>query len=117
MANWHEWDTGLRQAELKGEFALNTKGKLLPDRGPKARFKITELEWGKRYTFKTNLPFGGLHVKRYLEVKQGKTHFTHEVWFDGFSGRFFAKRLGAGYRELLPGVLEKIRAIAEAREK
>lgn len=113
VERWHEWDTGLRQAELKGDFVVGAKGRLLPDKGPKARFKVVAVEAGQSYTFKTQLPFGGLYVKRYLEVREGQTFFTHEVWFGGFSSRFFAKRLGAGYRALLPGVLEKIREMAE----
>ena len=80
-----------KQVRSAGSFVLGAKGRLIPLKGPKARFKITQFDPGKSYTFKTKLPFGGLYVKRYWEQKEGKTFFTHEVWFDGWSARFFAK--------------------------
>ena len=94
VPNWQQWDAGLKSAELLGAFAIGTKGKLIPDKGPKSTFILTELVEGKSYTFKTKLPLGALHDKRYLEEKEGKTYFTHEVWFSGLSKVFLAMHWG-----------------------
>ena len=113
VPNWKQWDTGLKSAELGGAFAIGTKGKLIPDKGPKSSFILTELVEGKSYTFKTKLPLGALHVKRFLEEKEGKTYFTHEVWFSGLSKGIFGSALGKNYRRILPEVMARIREIAE----
>lgn len=113
VANWQQWDTGLKSAELSGAFAIGTKGKLIPDKGPKSSFILTELVAGKSYTFKTKLPLGALYVKRYLEEKEGKTYFTHEVWFTGLSKGIFGNALGKNYRRILPEVMTRIREIGE----
>nr|WP_290926380.1 SRPBCC family protein [Haliscomenobacter sp.] len=113
VPNWNQWDEGLKSAELQGVFALNAAGVLIPDKGPKSKFRITNLEPGHAYTFKTKLPLGALHVKRFLEVKNGRTFFTHEVWFTGITKGIFGNALGKNYRKILPGVMGKIKRIAE----
>ena len=65
------------------------------------------------YTYKTSLPLGGLYVKRFLSIQNGKTTFTHEVWFEGLSKKLFAKMLGGNFRKMLPEVLQNIKNIAE----
>ena len=116
VPNWHTWDTGLKSATLEGPFALEVKGKLIPDKGPKAKFVIAALEEGKSYTFKTKIPFGWLIVARELEIEAGKTKFTHTVSFTGLLKKTFAKRLGERYQKMLPEVMENIRRIAEQNQ-
>lgn len=110
---WYTWDTGLKSAQLNGPFVLGAKGKLKPDKGPSARFKIVALDPGKSYTFKTKLPFGGLFVKRTLETTDKGTLFTHEVWFEGLTKNVFARKFGPRYQEMLPLVMRTIKTIAE----
>jgi hypothetical protein len=43
VPNWHRWDDGLKTVTLDGPFAIGTSGMLIPDKGPKSRFTITEL--------------------------------------------------------------------------
>ena len=115
VPNWQIWDTEIEKAELKGDFAKGTKGILFPKKGRKAKFKIVAIEEGKSYTFKTNLPLGGLFVKRTLEVRNGKTFFTHEVWFQGLTKGVFSKMLGKEFRKVLPEVMQNIQKIAESK--
>ena len=115
VKNWKVWDTGLQDAEIKGTMGLGTKGKITTLQGRKVNFKVVEWEEGKSYTYKTALPLGSLYVKRYLEEKDGKTLFTHRVWFQGLTSGIFAKQLGEEFRDLLPGVLENIKQIAEPK--
>ncbi len=111
---WNAWDDGLKSAELDGSFSVQTTGTLIPDKGPKSRFVLTEVVPGQTYTFRTKLPLGSLHVKRWLAVRDDKTAFTHEVWFTGLTKGIFGRALGRRYRSVLPVVMEKIKTLAES---
>ncbi|MEL7123624.1 MAG: SRPBCC family protein [Bacteroidota bacterium] len=113
VENWHLWDSGLQTATLEGQFKLNAKGKLIPDKGPKSNFKITHYTDGETYTMKTPLPLGSLNIERILETKEGKTYFTHRVYFKGLTAGIFAGSFGKRYRELLPQAMLEIKKIAE----
>ncbi len=106
---------GLKEAQLEGEFKLSAKGKLIPDKGPKSTFIISEIAPNQSYTFKTNIPFGWLIITRTLDTKGGITYFTHEVEFTGILKKILGKRLGENYRAMLPEVLQAIKRIAEER--
>lgn len=115
VPNWKQWDKGLKEAIIEGEFSVGTKGKLIPDKGPKSKFVISELLPNKSYTFKTKIPFGWLIIKRSLEVREDKTFFTHDVAFTGLLKKILGKKLGKNYRQMLPSVLSKIKQIAETK--
>lgn len=115
VPNWKQWDKGLKEARIDGEFIAGAKGKLIPDKGPKSKFIISELESNKFYTFKTKIPLGWIIIKRTLEVKEGKTYFTHDVEFTGIFKRLIGNKLGKKYKAMLPGVLNEIKQIAESR--
>jgi hypothetical protein len=115
VPNWKQWDKGLKEATLKGNFEVGAKGKLIPDKGPKSKFIISEIVSNTSYTFKTKIPFGWLIIKRTLEVKEGKTFFTHDVQFTGFLKKILGKKLGKNYRTMLPSVLTEIKLIAEKK--
>jgi hypothetical protein len=115
VPNWKQWDKGLKEAVLDGEFIKGTKGRLIPDKGPKSKFIISELVPNKSYTFKTKIPFGWLIVKRTLEQKDGKTFFTHDVEFTGILKKILGNKLGKKYRAMLPTILSEIKQIAERK--
>lgn len=115
VPNWKAWDDGLKTAELKGAFAVGTTGTLVPDKGPTAKFSLTEVVPGVSYTFRTKLPLGSLFVKRTLSTQNGQTTFTHEVWFKGFTKGLFGRALGRKYHAILPDVMNKIKALAESK--
>lgn len=117
VPNWNRWDSGLKSAELAGDFKLGAKGTLIPDKGPRSKFIISEYNEGVSYTFKTRIPFGWLIVKRYLDSSPKQTAFTHEIRFTGLLKKPLGNRLGKRYREMLPEVMQKINAIAEDREQ
>ncbi|SFF59635.1 SRPBCC family protein [Thermoflexibacter ruber] len=115
VPNWKQWDKGLKEATLEGDFIVGTKGKLIPDKGPKSKFVISEVVPNQSYTFKTKIPFGWLIIKRSLEVKEGKTFFTHDVEFTGLLKKILGKRLGVNYKKMLPDVMADIKKIAESK--
>ncbi|NUO02848.1 MAG: SRPBCC family protein [Saprospiraceae bacterium] len=113
VPNWKQWDKGLKEAILEGEFAIGAKGKIIPDKGPKSKFVVTELKPGESYTFKTRIPFGWLIIRRYLTHTAGITRFTHEVEFTGVLKKALGKNPGKRYRAMLPEVMRTIAALAE----
>ena len=115
VPNWKQWDKGLKEATLEGEFNVGAKGKLIPDKGPKSKFVISALEPNKSYTFKTKIPFGWLIIRHTLETKENKTFFTHDVQFTGLLKRVLSNKLGKNYRVMLPSVMTEIKLIAEKK--
>lgn len=115
VPNWNTWDDGLKTAELNGPFTAGATGRLIPDKGPKAKFRVTEVVPGRSYTFRTALPLGALYVKRFLSNANGQTAFTHEVWFTGLTKGIFGRTLGRRYRQMLPEVMTTIKRIVEQR--
>ena len=53
VKQWKDWDTGLKDASIDGEFKLDTKGAIISLEGRKSKFKVVEYEEGKTYTYKT----------------------------------------------------------------
>jgi hypothetical protein len=115
VVNWKQWDKGLKEAILEGGFSVGAKGRLIPDKGPKSKFVISEVQLDKSYTFKTKIPFGWLVIKRTLEVKNDITYFTHDVKFTGLLKKVLGKKLGKNYRAMLPDVMREIKRIAESK--
>ena len=113
VSRWHHWDKGLQSSSLHGLFQKGTKGSLISLNGTVSQFMITEYQEGISYTFATKLPLAQLHVKRTVFEQNNTVTFTHEVWFDGLLGWFFALLLGKNFMKMLPSVMEEVREIAE----
>ncbi len=114
IAAWPTWDTELASAALDGSFEDGARGRLVPLRGPSARFEIAGVEPGRAYTLVTALPLGQLRVRRsWTAADAGRIAFTHEVSFHGLGGGLLAGRLGPRFRRALPDVMERLRARAE----
>lgn len=117
VPNWKNWDIGLKDAFIEDGFKLETEGIILSLEERKSKFKVVAFVEGESYTYKTKLPLGSLYVKRYLSTENGKTVFTHEVWFKGITKGIFAKAFGSKFRNMLPEVLTNIKTIAEAEDR
>lgn len=113
VAGWKKWDSGLKDAILNEPFGAGAKGKLIPDKGPKSKFVVSEYYEGVGYTFKTRIPLGWLKVKRYLTSEGNQTSFTHEVTFTGLLRNPLGNSIGKRYRAMLPEVMNNIKTLAE----
>ena len=89
VPKWATWDTELKEAHLEGNFTIGAKGELLPKKGPKLTFYISEILPNQSYTFKTKMPLGWLVIKRTLTFENGMTHFTDDIAFKGVLKRVF----------------------------
>lgn len=114
-ASWGDWDYGLKQAHLAGQFEAGAKGTIIPLTGPKARFVIEALKPGVSYTFATAMPGAKLRVQREL-LDGPTTMFRHTVWFDGPMAWLFSRLYGKQFRAALPPTMRALAALAEADE-
>ena len=115
VAGWPAWDVELDSAHLDGAFAEGATGRLVPKRGPSARFRIEEVDEGHAYTLVTRLPLGSLRVRRTWAATEGGIAVTHAVTFGGVGGRALSGRLGPAFRRALPVAMERLCALAQAR--
>jgi Polyketide cyclase / dehydrase and lipid transport len=115
VPTWAAWDTELKEAHLEGSFAVGAEGKLLPKKGPKLKFYISEILPNQSYTFKTKMPLGWLVIKRTLKVENGMTHFTDDIAFTGVLKRVFGFMLGNQFRSVLPEVMDNFKKLTEGK--
>lgn len=113
VSSWKNWDTGLKDASLEGDFKVGARGKIISLGGRSARFQITEIDPNRSYTFKTKLPFCSMYIRRYSEKIEGNLFFTHQVWFKGLASGYFFKQLGPEFKRMLPQVMENVKNLAE----
>ncbi|OLP18133.1 polyketide cyclase [Leptolyngbya sp. 'hensonii'] len=113
VSTWAEWDTELKSAYLNGNFALGSKGTLVPKTGVKSAFEITEYHPGESYAFTIPLFLSQLTIRRSFSDREGLTKFTHEIRFSGFLGGLFGFLLGRKFKRVLPSVMENLRLQAE----
>ncbi len=115
VQTWHEWDTEIIEASLEGDFAVNAKGTMKPKSGPKLKFYISEITPLQSYTFNTIMPVGELVIKRSLKIENEIVYFTDDIAFTGFLKKVFGLMLWGQFRKVLPEVMNKFKAIAEAK--
>jgi hypothetical protein len=113
VPSWHIWDTELIAASLDSSFEVGAKGILIPQKGPKLPFYISEIIPNQSYTFKTKMPIGSLDIKRTLSVENGITYFTDDIEFKGLFKHIFGLILGSGFRKVLPEVMDNFKKLAE----
>jgi uncharacterized protein YndB with AHSA1/START domain len=113
VSSWHIWDTELIEASLEGRFEVGAKGILIPKKGPKLPFYISEITPHHSYSFKTKMPIGSLDITRTLKVENGTTYFTDDIAFKGLLKHIFGFMLGGGFRKVLPDVMDNFKNLAE----
>ena len=116
VAHWKTWDPDVAWSRLDGTFELGTSGELKPTKGPKSKFKITQLVENRVFVDEAKLPFARLTFYHELTVVDGKTNICHRVEVTGLMARFFAAVIGGGIRDGLPTAVRNLARQAEARE-
>jgi hypothetical protein len=115
VPTWAQWDTELKEASLEGVFVVGAKGVLIPKKGPKLPFFISDFSPNQSYTFNTKMPLGWLIIKRTLTVENGMTYFTDDIAFTGILKRVFGFMLGSQFRSVLPEVMHNFKKLAEEK--
>jgi hypothetical protein len=115
VSTWHLWDTELIEAKLNGEFQVAAKGTMIPKKGPKLKFYISEMTPKASYTIVAIMPVGELVITRNLKNVNNKIEFTDDIQFTGFLKAILGLVLGGKFRKVLPDVLHKFKVIAEGK--
>jgi len=115
VAQWKNWDPGLKDAEMDHAMNMGSVGKVITLQDQKISFEITEFATGKSFKYKVKLPLGHFTVDHMVEERNGQTQLLHEVEFNGFSKFLLGGILGKGFREMLPEAVENVARTAEQR--
>lgn len=111
-ATWGEWDQGLKDARIDGEFVEGASGVITPLKGPKSSFVVTAVNPGSLCTFVTSMPGATLQVQRNF-LEGDKTAFRHTVWFDGPMAWLWSRLYGRKFRRALPPTMLGLASKAE----
>ena len=115
IESWHIWDTEILSSQLNGNFEVGSKGIMIPKKGPKLSFYISEIIPHKTYTFKTKMPLGWLEIKRTITLENDKVLFTDDIQFTGILKQLYGFMLGKGFIKVLPEVMQNFKKLAESK--
>jgi hypothetical protein len=113
VAQWPQWDTDVKSASIEGPFVSGARGVIVPNGGPKSDIVFSEVIRNKSFTVDCKLPLCMMRFEHQLDVKNGGTLATHRVVFDGLLSPLFGRLIGSGMRKSLPGVMAKLKEVAE----
>jgi len=113
ISSWCEWDSDVKEASLEGEFKTGSFGVLIPTKGPKARFKLTEVTLNKSFTSQTKLPLCVMEFTHVLEDLGDSTRVVHSVSFSGITSFIFSRLIGKPIKRTLPETLKGLKSICE----
>jgi uncharacterized membrane protein len=112
VERWHEWTPSVRSIRRldRGPLAIGSRAlirqpKLLP-----AMWKVTALEPGRSFTWKSGLPLMWVHARHSLTPSDGGTRATLHLRFEGAIGRVMARamrRLNEKYLGMEAGGLRR----------
>lgn len=113
VASWKEWDFDVKESKLSGKFSAGSLGVLVPTKGPKAKFKLTEVTLNKSFTSQTKLPLCLMEFHHTLEGTGDSTKVTHSVIFSGLTSFIFSRLIGQPIKKSLPETLKGLKNICE----
>jgi hypothetical protein len=111
---WPDWDPELRAASLPGGLVVGAEGWLQPTRGPRARFRVTEVRDNAGFTVEARLPLCRMQFGHDLVVEGAGTRVGHWVGFDGPFAWLFRRLIGRGLAAGLPATMAGLKAAVEA---
>lgn len=119
ITTWTQWDEGISHASLAGPFASGTSG-LLQLQGQEAlAFQLTEVDPFRGFSDVTDIPGTGIqiHFTHRLEPVEEGTKVTHTVSITGSHADALASNLGPDLTRGIPYTMERLAAMALAREQ
>ncbi len=113
VESWKEWDSEVKESTLSGDFIVGSLGLLIPTKGPKAKFKLTEVTLNKSFTSQANLPLCIMEFHHLLEGIGDSTKVTHSVTFSGTTSFIFSRLIGQQIKKSLPTTLRGLKNLCE----
>ncbi|MFV0407419.1 MAG: hypothetical protein ACK5LN_11485 [Propioniciclava sp.] len=105
------------RAQLNGPVAQGAVGWMKPRRGPRASFRIVEVNrMAGHFEIEAKLLLGRITIERFLNRSEsgpdGAWMLTHRVVFSGPMARIWNRVIGRNLTRIVPEVLARIAAIA-----
>ena len=93
VERWHEWTASVRSIRLldKGSLAVGTRALVRQPKFPPAVWKITALEPGKRFTWRTGAPGMRVDGRHSVETVSGGSRVHLELHYAGAFGNLLAR--------------------------
>ena len=90
---WHEWTQSVRSIRLldKGPLAVGSRALVRQPRFPPALWKVSAIEPGKSFTWKTGAPGAWVYGRHSVEAAAGGTRATLRLDYEGALGRLLAR--------------------------
>ena len=109
VARWLDWDSGLVDVTLDGDFAEGSTGTLQVEGQPPLAFVLTAVEDGRRFADRTEiLGFATLAFDHVIEPLGAGARITHHVSIDGPG----ALELGPMVTSDTPEAMERLAVLA-----
>ena len=89
---WHEWTDSVTSIRVLGSqpLAIGTRAIVRQPRFPPAVWKVTELEPGRGFTWKSGFPGAWVYASHTVEPAGSGAHVTLHLRYEGAIGRLLA---------------------------
>jgi ligand-binding SRPBCC domain-containing protein len=114
VSGWPEWDEGIEEVSLDGDFAVGATGKLKPTGGPRFPFEITAIDEGRVFTDVTKLPLAKLTFHHELRETPEAVVIHQRITIDGPLTPLWRRVIGKGLEKDVPDTMRSLAAAAEA---
>lgn len=115
VASWPIWDHSIADVVLSDGLKPGSEGWLKPQKGPKARILVTQVEPGRSFLIESRLPLCRVYFDHELEGDASSTTATHSVRFSGPLSFLFRRLIGQEINATLPDTLRGLKRACEAK--
>jgi uncharacterized protein YndB with AHSA1/START domain len=93
VERWHEWTESIRGVRLldKGPLRIGSRAFIRQPRFPAAVWKVTELDPGRSFTWRTGAPGMWAYGRHSVDAIAGGTRATLRLHYEGALGRLLAR--------------------------
>ena len=90
---WHEWTASVTSIRVLGNqpLAVGTRAVIRQPRFPPAVWKVTELEAGRSFTWKSGFPGAWVYATHSIDPTNAGSHVTLRLRYEGPIGRLLAR--------------------------
>ena len=113
VANWKVWDTQVESSMLNGAFTVGSRGTLKPKGGPKSAFTLIDVQPGKTFSDRTQLPLATLDFIHEVVPTPTGTQITHRIRLSGPLAPLFARLMGNNLRQGTQDAVQKLASMAQ----
>ncbi len=93
VERWHEWTRSVRSIRLldKGPLAVGTRAIIRQPKFPPALWRVTALEPGKAFTWKSGAPGAWVYAQHSIDTVSGGARATLRLRYEGAIGNLLGR--------------------------